>query len=133
MGCQTDPIADFLTVIRNGVHAKKDRVTARASKMTVRIAEILRQEGFIDQFKLIDEEGKRFLRIHLRYLKNKRPAIRSLKRISKPGLRYYVGSKKIPFVMGGLGCAILSTPKGVVADRTAREANTGGEIICKVW
>ncbi len=133
MGCQTDPIADFLTIVRNGVRAKKERITAPASKMTFKIAEILKREGFIDNVKLIEEDGKKFVRIHLRYLNGKQPAIQSLKRVSKPGVRYYVGSKKIPNVMGGLGIAILSTPQGVVTDREARAQNVGGEIICHVW
>lgn len=133
MGCQTDPIGDFLTVIRNGVRAKKERVTARASNITLKITEILKKEGYIENYKLIDEAGKRFVRIHLRYMNGKQPALRSLKRISKPGIRYYVGSKEIPNVMGGLGMSILSTPRGIVSDREARQANAGGEIICYVW
>ena len=134
MGCQTDPIADFLTVIRNGVRARKERVTTRVSNITLKVTEILKREGFIDNFKVVEEDGKRFVRIHLRYMGvTKRAAIRSLKRISTPGIRYYVGAKKIPRVMGGLGISILSTPKGIVSDQEAREGNVGGEIICKVW
>ncbi len=133
MGAPTDPVGDFLTIIRNGVRVKKERVTTLASKFTLKIAEILKREGYIDNFKLIEEDGKRFLRIHLRYMRNKRPAIRSLQRVSKPGIRYYVGAKKIQSVMGGFGISILSTPKGLVTDREARSANIGGEIICKVW
>ena len=133
MGSPTDPIGDFLTVIRNGVHAKKERVTTRVSNITLKITEILKREGFVDNFKLMEDNGKRFIRTHLRYLGNKQPAIRSLQRVSKPGIHYYVGSKKIPHVMGGLGVAILSTPKGLVTDREARAQNVGGEIVCKVW
>ena len=133
MGCQTDPIADFLTMIRNGARAKKERITAPVSKVTAKITEILKKEGFIDNFKVVEEDGKKFVRIHLRYLRSKQPAIQSLKRISKPGVRYYVGSKKVPNVMGGLGLAILSTPRGILTDREARAANVGGEIICHVW
>ena len=133
MGSQTDPIADFLTVIRNGVQAKKERVTTPASKMTLKITEILKQESFIDNFKLMEENGKRYIRIHLRYLDDRKPAIRAIKRVSTPGLRYYVGAKRIPIVMGGLGVAILSTPKGLATDREARRANVGGEVVCKVW
>ncbi len=133
MGCQTDPIADFLTVIRNGVRARKERITTPVSKLTLRIAEILQKEGYISNFKAVEEEGKKFVRIHLRYLKNKKPALRSLKRISKPGIRHYVGAKKIPNVMGGLGLSILSTPKGVITGREARRENVGGEVICNIW
>ena len=133
MGSPTDPIADFLTVIRNGARAKKEKVTTRASNITLKIAEILKSEGFIDNFKLVEEDGKRFIRIHLRYVGAKQSAIHVLQRISKPGVRYYFGAKKIPIVLGGLGVAILSTPRGVVSDRQARQANVGGELICKVW
>lgn len=133
MGCQTDPVADFLTVIRNGVRAKKERVTARASNFTLRIAEILKREGYIENYKLAEENGKRYVRIHLRYLSKKEPALHSLKRISKPGIHYYVKAKKAPSVMGGLGLAILSTPKGLLTDREAREINVGGEVVCYVW
>lgn len=133
MGCQTDPIGDFLTVIRNGVRANKQRVTVPASNLIVKITEILKREGYIENFKAMEEEGKRFIRIHLRYLANKESAIRSLKRVSKPGIHYYAGAKKIPRVMGGLGVAILSTSKGIMTDREARQANAGGEILCHVW
>ena len=133
MGCPTDPIADFLTVIRNGVRSKKERITTRVSKITLRIAEILKKEGYIESYKAFEEGGKKFIRVHLRYLKNKKPAIRSLQRISKPGIRYYVGAEEIPNVMGGLGVSILSTNRGVMTDRDARTANVGGELICKVW
>lgn len=133
MGAPTDPIADFLTVIRNGIQAKKDKVTTRASNMTLKIADILKQEGFINNFKLIEEAGKRSIRIQLRYSKNNQPAIRSLERISKPGIHYYVGAKEIPRALGGLGVTILSTSKGMLTDRQAREIHIGGEVVCKVW
>ncbi|PIQ85886.1 MAG: 30S ribosomal protein S8 [Candidatus Omnitrophica bacterium CG11_big_fil_rev_8_21_14_0_20_45_26] len=132
MGAQTDPIADFLTVIRNGIHAHKERVTTRVSNVTLKIAEILKTEGYIDNFKVTEEGGKRFIRLHLRYVDSK-PAIRGLKRISKPGIRYYKSVQKLPVVMGGLGCAIVTTPKGVLTDRQARQQKVGGEIICHVW
>ena len=113
--------------------AKKERVTARVSNFNLKITEILKREGFIDNYKVIEEGGKRFVRIHLKYSGIKKPVIHQLQRISKPGIRYYVGAKEIPSVMGGLGISILSTPKGLVTDREARSANVGGEIICKVW
>ncbi len=133
MGAPTDPIADFLTIIRNGVRARKERVTARASKMATKLADILKREGFIDNYKLIEDEGKRSLRIHLRYFKNKRAAITTLQRVSKPGIHYYVRAKEIPRTLGGLGISIISTSKGILTDREARESNIGGEMICKVW
>lgn len=133
MGSPTDPIADFLTIIRNGIRAKKDKVTTRASNLTFKIAEILKKEGFIDNCKLVEEDGKRYIRIHLRYHSGKQPAIHTITRTSKPGIRYYAPAKKIPSVIGGFGISILSTPKGVITDREARAANVGGELICKVW
>lgn len=133
MGNQTDPIADFLTVIRNGVRAKKDRLTTRASNLTLRISEILKQEGYIENYKLMEEGGKRFVRLHLKYFPHKQSAIRQLKRISRPGLRRYAGAGEIRKVMGGLGLSILSTSKGLMTDKQARQGNIGGEIICEVW
>jgi small subunit ribosomal protein S8 len=101
--------------------------------MTHRIAEILTREGFIESVKWIEEGSKRFLRIHLKYVSGKRAAIQSLVRISKPGLKHYVGCGEIPRVLGGLGVAILSTSKGVMTDREARTQKIGGELLCTVW
>ena len=133
MSVSTDPIADFLTQIRNSVKTGKPAVTMPASKMTLRIAEILKQEGFIDSFKDIKEGNKKFIRIHLKYLKAKKSAIQSIIRISKPGLRRYVNCDEIPRVLGGLGVAIVSTSKGIMTDRQARASKVGGELLCKVW
>lgn len=133
MAVPTDFIADFLTRIRNAVRAGKTNITVPGSKLTVRIAEILKQEGFIENFKAIEEGSKRTIRIHLKYVRGKQSAIQSLVRVSKPGLRHYVGSAEVPRVLGGLGVAILSTSKGVMTDREARSAKLGGELICKVW
>ncbi len=133
MGATTDPIADFLTQIRNSMRANKPTVTAPGSKITVRIAEILKNEGFIENFKVMEEGPKKFIRLHLKYFKAKKPAIQSVIRISKPGLRRYVNCEEIPRVLGGLGVAIVSTSKGVMTDRQARAAKVGGELICKVW
>ncbi len=132
MSVPTDTIGDFLTRIRNASRARKEKMTAPASKMTVRIAEILKQEGYIDNFKCIQDESKKFVRIHLKYV-NKKPAIQQIQRISKPGIRYYVDRGSIPRVLGGLGIALLSTSKGVMTDRQARTQGIGGEIVCKVW
>ena len=133
MGSPTDPIADFLTIVRNGVRAKKERVTTRASNITIKLADILKSEGFIENYKVVEEGVKRFIRIQLRYHGGEQAAIRSLTRVSKPGIHYYVGAKEIPRSLGGLGVTIVSTSKGILTDREARKANLGGEIICKVW
>jgi small subunit ribosomal protein S8 len=129
----TDFVGDFLTVVRNASRARKDKVTARASGLTVRLAEILKEEGFIGNFKPFNEGNKRFVRIELRYLRGRQPAIQGLQRVSKPGRRIYIGSDKIPRVVGGLGVAVVSTSKGVLVDREARKAQVGGEYLCKVW
>ena len=129
----TDFVADFLTVIRNAVHAKKDKVTIPSSVMTARIAEILKDEGFIENAKVFSEGKKNFIRLHLKYLKEGRPAIQGIRRLSKPGLRVYVGMEEIPRVRGGMGIAIVSTSKGIMTDRNAKESQVGGELICSVW
>lgn len=129
----TDFIANFLTLIRNASSAKKDKVTIPASNVTVRIAEILKEEGFVENVKVFTEEKKRFARVHLKYVRGDHPAIQGLKRISRPGLRCYVGHEEIPKVQGGLGIAILSTSKGVFTGHHARKEKLGGELLCKVW
>ena len=133
MAVPTDFIADFLTQIRNAARAGKITITVPGSKLTARIAEILKREGFVENFKLVEEGSKKMIRIHLKYVRGKQSAIQSLVRISKPGLRHYVGSAEVPRVLGGLGVAILSTSKGIMTDREARSAKIGGELICKVW
>ncbi len=129
----TDFVGDFLTVVRNAARAKKDKVTARASNVTVKIAEILKEEGFIDNFKPFSEGNKRFIRLDLKYIRGRQPAIQGIKRVSKPGCRIYVGCEEIPRVVGGLGVAVVSTSKGLLVDREARKSRLGGEFICKVW
>ena len=129
----SDPIGDFLTGIRNAVQAKKETVTLPSSKLKERICEILKDEGFIRNFKVMEDDNKKSVRIHLKYLKNNRPAIRNLQRVSRPSLRRYVASKKIPRVYNGLGVVILSTSRGVVTDTHARKEHIGGEMLCKVW
>ena len=129
----TDFVGDFLTVIRNASRAHKDKVTAPASKMTVRIAELLKEEGFVDNVKPFSEDKKQFVRIHLKYMHGKRPAIQGLRRVSTPGRRRYVASEAIPRIQGGLGVAIVSTSKGIVTDREARKSKIGGELLCTVW
>ncbi|OGX05136.1 MAG: 30S ribosomal protein S8 [Omnitrophica bacterium RIFCSPLOWO2_12_FULL_50_11] len=134
MGAVTDPIADFLTQIRNASRALKESVTIeRGSQLTIEISEILKREGLIESFKVIEDRPKKSIRIRLKYRSDKRPAIESLVRVSKPGIRHYVKSDEIPQVLGGLGIAILSTSKGILTDREARRQKVGGELICKVW
>ncbi len=129
----TDPIANYLTVIRNGVRAKHEKVTTPASNLTIRISEILKKEKFINDFRVIEDGAKRFIRIHLRYLKNGKPAICSIQRVSRPGLRKYVDSGSVPKVLKGLGIAIISTSDGILTDKVARESHVGGEVLCKVY
>lgn len=127
----TDPIADLLTRIRNGLHASKVDVTMRTSKQKQAIAQVLKDEGFINGFAVADDEGKLNLTIDLKYFEGQ-PVIGKIKRISRPGLRVYKGSNEIPKVMGGLGIAIISTSHGLMSDRAARKAGHGGEVLCTV-
>lgn len=127
----TDPIADFLTRIRNGQAAGKAEVTAPASKLKTAIAAVLRDEGYIADFKDLEVEGKPTISVSLKYYQG-RPVIDRLERVSRPGLRRYSGKSDLPKVLGGLGIAIVSTPKGVMTDRAARKIGEGGEILCYV-
>lgn len=129
----TDFIADFLTHLRNAARAKKEKISTPSSRATLRLAEILKQEGFIGGYKPFNEGNKHFVRIHLRYLRGGQPVIQGIKRVSRPGRRVYVGCDEIPRVVGGLGISVVSTPRGVLVDREARKARVGGELICKVW
>ena len=128
-----DPIADMLTRIRNACMARHTTVAIPASKMKVAIAEILKREGFIRDFKI--EEGQPFdtIQITLKYTSDRRPVITGLKRVSKPGLRIYTGRADIPRVRNGLGLSILSTPKGVMAGHEAWQEHVGGEVLCYIW
>ena len=129
----TDPIADMLTRIRNAAMTRKRRVSMPSSKMKLAIARILKDEGFIQHYDVTNEKPQPQLRIVLRYDREKRPVITNLKRVSKPGRRIYVKHDEIPWVLSGMGIAILSTPKGVLSDRKARKLGVGGEVICYVW
>lgn len=129
----SDFVGDFLTMIRNASRAGKDKLTAPTSQLTLRIADILRREGFIENYKLVEDGPKRSVRVHLRYRSKREPAIRSLVRVSKPGLRRYVGLDEVPRVLGGLGIAILSTSKGIMTDKDARRERVGGELLCEVY
>lgn len=128
----TDPIADMLTRIRNGIRARHARVEMPSSKLKVEIARILKDEGYIGTYKVAEEGKKRILRIALRYDADGASVISALQRISKPGRRVYVGNKEIPRVLGGLGVAIVTTPKGVMTGKAARQSGLGGELICNV-
>ena len=128
-----DTIGDFLTIIRNGSNARKDVCITQHSKMRVAIASILKQEGYISDFtEGTDARGFKTLQLHLKFV-DSTPAITGIERHSKPGRRLYYGVNDIPRVLGGLGVAILTTSKGVVRARDARELGVGGELLCKVW
>ena len=129
----TDPIADMLTRIRNAVSARHDYVNIPTSKLKVAIAKVLKDEGFVRDFEVFEEGPRRIMRIHLSYTDSKEPLLNGLKRVSRPGLRVYVQKREIPRVYNGLGIAILSTPKGVMAGQQAWRQQMGGEILCYVW
>lgn len=130
---QTDPIADLLTRIRNAVSARKKELSLPSSRMKVEIAKILKEEGYIRNFKVIDDDKQGMLNITLKYAEDRRNVILGLRRISKPGCRIYCGAGEIPKVQGGLGVAVLSTPRGIVSGRRAEELGTGGEVLCYIW
>ncbi|MGH7719351.1 MAG: 30S ribosomal protein S8 [Gemmatimonadaceae bacterium] len=130
----TDPIADMLTRIRNACGSKHRRVDMPASKMKMEIARILRENNFIKDFRVLEaEDGRKVLRLYLRYAAGDQPVIRELRRVSTPGLRRYVGVSEIPRVRNGLGMAILSTSQGLMTDAQARRSHTGGELLAVVW
>lgn len=130
----TDPIADMLTRIRNACAAKHRRVDMPASRLKAQIAQILKDNSYIQDYKTLEtEEGRKILRVVLKYAGGGQPVIRDVQRVSTPGLRRYVGVGEIPRVRNGLGMAILSTSKGVMSDRQARQARTGGELLALVW
>ncbi|HDD43957.1 MAG TPA: 30S ribosomal protein S8 [Candidatus Desulfofervidus auxilii] len=129
----TDPIADMLTRIRNATKAHKTEVEIPASKMKLNIARILKEEGFIQQYKLIKDGKQGIIKITLKYDENKKSVISGLKRVSKPGRRIYVKKDKLPYVLNGLGIAIISTSKGVMTDKEARKLGIGGEWLCSIW
>ena len=133
MAVINDPIADMLTRIRNGLIARHDSVTMPASNMKKAIAKILLDEGYIKSVDYVDDGLQGQIKIVLKYVQGKESVIKGLKRISKPGLRVYARSSEIPKVLGGLGIAIVSTSKGVMTDKKAREAHVGGEVLAFVW
>ena len=129
----TDPVADMLTRIRNANSAKHDTVDVPASNLKKAIAQILLDEGYIKSFELVDNGNQGVIRINLKYLAKKAPVLSGLKRVSKPGLRIYAGAEELPRVLKGLGIAIVSTSKGVMTDKKARELHIGGEVLAFVW
>jgi small subunit ribosomal protein S8 len=129
----TDPVADMLTRIRNAGAVYHDKVDVPTSKLKLEIARILKEEGYIKDYQLVNEDNISMIRIILKYGDKKKPVIAGLKRISKPGLRVYAGSNEIPRVLGGLGTAIISTSKGVMTDSEARKLGVGGEVLCFIW
>jgi len=129
----TDPIADMFTLIRNAVMVKDPSVSMPRSRIKEGILEVLKREGFIEDFEAVEKMGRKEILVHLRYQRGQLPVIEGLKRVSKPGRRVYVDSTRLPSVRGGLGVAILTTSRGIMTDAEAREAGIGGEVICNVW
>ncbi|HAA08694.1 MAG: 30S ribosomal protein S8 [Syntrophomonadaceae bacterium] len=129
----TDPIADFLTRIRNGNMVMHETVEVPGSKIKMSIANIMKEEGYIKDYEYIEDGKQGIIRIYLKYGPNKEKVITGIKRISKPGLRVYVKKDEIPRVLGGLGTAVISTSKGLMTDKKARKEGLGGEVICYIW
>lgn len=129
----TDPIADFLTRIRNGNMVMHETVEVPSSKVKLSIADIMKQEGYIKEYEYIEDDKQGVIRIYLKYGPNKEKVITGMKRISKPGLRVYVKKDEVPRVLGGLGTAVISTSRGLMTDKRARKEGLGGEVICYIW
>ncbi len=128
----SDPIADTLTIIRNALGAHKETVEFRASKLLERVMGIFKNEGYIEDYRLLKDNKQGVLKVYLKYEDNK-PGIMGLKRVSRPGLRVYADNNRIPRVISGLGTAVLSTSKGIITDREARKLKIGGEVVCYIW
>ena len=129
----TDPIADMLARIRNAGRARHQRVEIPASKMKIEVARILKEEGYVASYKVAEENKRKVLRVFLKYTPDRRNIISDFRRVSRPGCRVYVGKAELKPVFGGLGTAILTTPKGLMTGRAARKAGVGGELLCEVW
>ena len=129
----TDPVADFLTRIRNSMRARHQKLDVPASKLKAEIARILKEEGYIANYKPTEENGMKVIRVYLKYTVNNESVIRDLKRISRPGCRVYLGKDEIRRVQSGLGISIMTTPKGVMTGRQARREGVGGELLAEVW
>jgi small subunit ribosomal protein S8 len=128
-----DPIADMLTRIRNGLMVRKTFVLVPSSRVKTAIAQVLLDEGFIQGYEVTDERPQPNIRVWLKYDEKRRPILTNLKRVSKPGRRVYTGKRELPWVLSGMGVAIISTPRGLMTDREARRQGVGGEILCYVW
>jgi small subunit ribosomal protein S8 len=128
-----DPIADMLTRVRNALIARHAKVDVPASRLKNEIARILREEGYILNYKLTEEGAKRYIRLYLKYTPANLPVISRIERVSRPGCRVYVGSKEVPRILGGLGINILTTPNGVMTGNSARKEGVGGEVLCQIW
>jgi small subunit ribosomal protein S8 len=129
----SDPVADLLTCIRNAIGAKHRKLDVPSSNMKTELAKVLLRERFINNFKTIEDSKQGLLRIYLKYTNDETPVITGIKRVSKPGRRVYVPKARIPRVMGGLGVSVVSTSRGLMTDREARDAGLGGELVCQVW
>src|SRR5512140_578280 len=129
----SDPIADFLTQIRNALGSRHKSAEMTASKLKLEIARILKEEGYIAGYRMIEEGVHKRIEVRLKYGADNQPIISTIQRVSKPGRRVYVGSREVPRVMGGLGINILSTPQGVMTGRAARQQRVGGELLCELW
>lgn len=129
----TDPIADFLTRIRNANMVYIDKIEAPASNIKKAIANVLKEEGYVKDFEVVDDGKQGVIRVYMKYASDKERVITGLKRISKPGLRVYARKDNVPKVLNGLGIAIISTSKGIMTDKKARQLGVGGEVICYVW
>ena len=129
----TDPISNLLTNIRNAAHAKKETVDIPAFGLGQKILEIFKVDGYVEDYRFIKDNKQGILKVYLKYENNKKPVIRGLKRVSRPGLRVYVKNERIPRVISGLGTAVVSTSKGVMTDREARKSKIGGEVLCYIW
>jgi small subunit ribosomal protein S8 len=129
----SDPIADMLTRVRNAITARHPKVDVPASKLKTEIARILKEEGYIANYKVAEEGVKKVIKIYLKYAPDNSPVITKIERVSRPGCRNYAGKDEIPRVQGGIGISILTTPQGVMTGRKARKEGVGGEVLCKVW
>ena len=129
----SDPVADFLTCIRNAIGARQRKVDVPSSRMKSALAAVLLRERFINNFKVIEDSKQGVLRIYLKYTEGDVSVITSIKRVSKPGRRVYVGRDRLPRIMGGLGVSVISTSRGLMTDRECRDTGLGGELVCQVW
>jgi small subunit ribosomal protein S8 len=129
----SDPIADMLARVRNAIKARHPKVDVPCSKLKVEIARIMKEEGYILNFKVAEEGPKKTIKIYLKYGPNNSPVISTIERVSRPGCRVYVGQNDIPRVLGGLGINILTTPNGVMTGRDAHKGKVGGELLCRIW